>query len=742
MIYRLPKIIVSDDQSSSEGYSASFLFTERQRNQGTKLGSRRPILDTQQMQIMRIVKQRDRSLIITSGRIMPVLSTGSFLMNCPSQLTFRPMTVGILLAAFGLCHADTSALREMARNVPSIYVLYSGEKAHPFASRIVQEIKDFREQNRDKKKQIIAVNVQEAEKLAKQKDFEKQTTIVVVDDEDNIQMEPTAAIAYRLPKKDEERTSSAKLHTLVELAGRQVFSVILQAPDTERLDRVTDYLLKTSARDYKHLDFDQHWRSNKLVVHSNVNVNETWGEESGAWNYVTHATLNDQQPSPEPSSEFDYAYLVDQSKSCDNLPAEILARLQNASLKQGTAFATKYTLPNGHIVAILTAPNDHHLELLSRKFRKVDAIPSVDYKQTLPDLRFLAGQGSVVKINLGLSGQDDKQITNALTEYMGSAMRHTGIKVLERGMVLNKILDELSIEDLMGRSSSRQRFRLKTQGVRYVWYLSVTNVSRRTKFVGDKTAVGDTLADPGPAPEEPVKESYESWDNFRARHAKWESEMGVWRNARQRYDFDVPVNWHLSIERVQTTELEVQFKLFDLAQEAGTVTWETQVVGTSTDRSTLSDRDVVVNGHRTQPDSPQTPPAEPTCETSVALSACRDAADKSQAGLADTSWVSGAPVAPFISASSIGLDNSTVQSLNGSVLAVTTTAILIDLTELDGVTLGDTVKVKVGQVTATFKVVSWEPKTKCTPIDTNAKALLAKIRKGTPLVLQRTRSTK
>ncbi len=644
---------------------------------------------------------------------------------------------------------STSVLRELAKNNTSIYILYSGAEAKPVADALRRAIVDQTDQSKARDKVVSVVSPPEAELLKISANRDKRpTTIAVVAEKDEARLSPYVAMSFRLPESSKPRLSTVSTDTLDKSAGKQKFTILLLAPDRERLERLRAIFLLKRGADYKSLDFANSYRTNKVVVHSDYSVPASWGPESGGdvWDYIETARVAERLPSGDPADEFRHAYIVDRSKPHPDIPAPLKAALAKESIGPSSLFAGVVSMSPEVKVAVLSAPNADLTGDLVRRYRNFSSVPERPEVRSLPDFRFLATKNSVVKLNLDLTGSEDRRIEGSLTEYISKLLRDKQLPVLDRGSALTKLLDELTLQQVMGATDTRKK--LRSSGTRYVWYLTVNSVRKLTRYEGGNRRITPERGFDRSVPERPTPYKKESSQDYNRRLAEYEREMRQYQVDKNYWESQEPVTYDQRVDRVQESQFEVMFKLFDLEAEAGKVAWEVSVSGTGRASATYRQTEIHLNGNLARPPEPAIPGSEQTCEQSVVIDAGRSAADKAVQALLSNAWITGEPKTVFDSGAGatpeVGTGNETggtpaqadsapppAASRIGRVLSKTAIAIVIDLGKKNGVAKNDLVQVEIspGRV-ATFKVAVAGVTSTCKPVGTEAKALMKYITKG------------
>jgi hypothetical protein len=621
----------------------------------------------------------------------------------------------------------------MSKNRSSIYVLYSGAETRAMADRLVLAVKDSRDYKENKRRKILVVSADEAKEFAaKEKDFEKESLIVLQSAKDGAEYPSIVKTKFRVPNPAANYVSEISVRTVRPKAGEQSFNIILNAPDDERGGRLLEKLLSSTAVHFSKTDFTKRYASNKVVVHSNLQTGVSWGSTARrdgleTWDYIQTTNLADRPFFADTDPEVRHVYLVDRSRPVAGLPQAVVEFGVESRVRPNTLFAGKLVSGDKE-VGLITAPNGLLVRGLTDRFSDFQALSTPGVTEDVLDFRAIGKQNSIVLLDFGST---PKSVAEAVRLHLGKRLRDTGVGVLDRGKTVTDLSNAIVNEQLLGAPSTKTRKLLRSDGVGLVWHLVITDASGSSSYVANSEKTGSYSAQP----EAPERELFESKEAFQSRVQAYEAAVQRWR-------YTEPVNYRLTVVRKQRASFKIRLRFFDLTQAAGKVAWEdTAEVSVPSERIT-AEREERRSGHLNPPSGMQTPNGDTAVDDASLIEAGQVAADTAVAKLTARAWLNGDPM--FVFAAGTVTTAAPVQpnepssapeipKITGSrkIVSIDGGVYTIGIGTAQGVMPGDKIIVNLGNnKTVTLKVISTALEARCKLANPADKAKAKAIRAG------------
>ncbi len=627
-------------------------------------------------------------------------------------------------------NAQTTFIRQMAKDPSSLYVVVSGPETKRLGDLLLQQVQDHKDWTESKKKKLSVLTLDQATELLKaQPKLRKETFIVLLTREEKPALSDELALALRVDASDLTSTVS-RIHAQVVRPVKQglSFSIVAIAPDKEREARLITELLKYGERKADLLSLDKQYKTNKVAIHlSDGFKHGNWGTIAGAWNAISTSALGDNPPEQDSNPETNLAYLIDRSAPPSGLPESISELAKSLGGEDNLVVAVQKTLPDNRKVVVLSAPNATLLSRLCVRFPDAERIPTVGYKEKVVDLRKVGRSTLVVQRN-----SLPKEIADVIRGEVASDMRSKKIDVAESIPGGSGLTREVG-EDQLAGSTEAVRALHDRAGLRYVWCLSLLDTHGGTAYRGEQRRVSDVPSEwqGGPRPDVPDRrrgdtdaQRAEQVRQWREDCAKWDADHDEWQNR-------VAVRFEQQIQSTTTASVRISLKLFDLQDDLGKVVWEKELVGTKSETREFKTETVVVHGAQNQPSELRVPESTNECPDSFYSEAGRDGAANALSQLLQEAWLDGNPYGQLPPKEEV----PPTQNANVTVPAMTVTSVSaiqaeISIGRVEGVIVGDKVVIETDQGNVNLRVTEVGKRSLCRPISDLDKSRFTRVQKG------------
>jgi hypothetical protein len=655
----------------------------------------------------------------------------------------RALFCASLLAIAAAAHADrTSFVRELAKNRSSVYVVVSGPESRALGDRIIRDVKDHRDWSEPKGKRAMVVTPEEIQAMvSKDRQVLKNTVVVLMAASEKPALSPELASDLRLSSTAlTDRISRIFAKRVREPKDGLAFNVVMSAPDAERLERLQREFLATGGDKWDQLQINHEYRSAKVVVHASPGVSAGgWGNVGGAWNYVQSAPLGERSPDQEQDKEFDCAYLVDRSSPDDGMPPVVRELVGSTGAKDNSLVAVKKTLPDGRCMAVLSAPNAMLLATLQRTYDNVNAIPASPMKREVVDLRSIGKTPLLVQ-----RGEMSAELAETVRARVAAEMRAKGLKILERGEGPKDLNRELALEQLSGSTATVKK--LRSRGLRYVWHLSILNLSGRTVYRGEFTRESDVPRTWNRTrPERPVRYQREKDGDYGRRIQEWQNDVSRYDSEYQQWE-EAVVPYRQQVIKTVEGRAMISLKLFDLEGELGEVVWEKSLDGGYSETSVEQNQVVTVRGGGNIPNSPSVPESDARCPADFLTRAAQNGGRDAVGQLLENAWLTGDPYGHQKPQEEQVIVENEVRATSApamkpaarpvakipklQVAARTAAEVTLNLGSEIGIASGDVIRVTASGKTVSLKVVRTGKRAVCRPATAKDRKLLSLIKPG------------
>jgi len=526
------------------------------------------------------------------------------------------------IALFGVVAAanaaDTTLIREFAKNKPRVFILASGPQAMSVGETIKSAILRHPD-NKHSAQDISVLSFTDAVAASKQPDFAKSPVIFLMDRQEMTQPMPQELEA--LIPKPALGSLGYNSNITAALGGardQQVFTVAISAPDTARLGKLYDAFTTRSAAGFRDLPFSENWTTNRLNVfsdHSNRELAENWGYVKTAyvWNDVTWHDLTEYSSVPASSlQEGSSVFFIDRSQG-DVTPAPASNLLAGHKVTPTLIAVERFggDAQGNAGVIVFSAPNTTILERKAIRYSTRESVPAGDTAVDAVDMRKLGAMTILV------GGDIPERNRQPIRYMMASHMRRDlGLAVSERGRGQQDFQRDISLDQVRGQGDVARS--LRDTGAHFVWHYSINRYGGHTDYDSQIKRITPL---PKPFDEtEPTEPSHGrdlfghkmSDDEYAKAMDKYKKDHREWRRKKEGYDVTVALmsfKWQQDVLEKQSAHMRGILRLIDIsAQGGGRIVWEQDCEGNQDAGSVAETKEVEVCGPDAIPAKLPTPP--------------------------------------------------------------------------------------------------------------------------------------
>ncbi|MEP6755168.1 MAG: hypothetical protein ABJA67_06690 [Chthonomonadales bacterium] len=375
--------------------------------------------------------------------------------------------------------ADTSYIRELAKNKPLVVIVTSGPKATPIADDLRARLLNHPE-NRHKSDEIITVTIADLEKQLPYDPKKNTASYVWLINRSEFAGEvpdplrPNFPLGMTRMMDGEGRLKS----TLANDSGRGLTIIIaIAAPDASRMQSLFQSMILRTAAKYDNLPFSEIRQTNKIAMFSTGEDKEAaiaWAPKADAneWFGVKWYSMAESAKIPaEELKEYNQVYFVNR-QSNTALPVEPSKLLVDEPVGSLTCIVKKQKISDTRYVAIYSAPNHTLLVSRMKMFPKVSAIPEAPVLTDAKDLRNI-GRTSLVFAGSGPSVSEKETLALIVARQMRDRL---GIDVQERTDTLDNL---------------RREFTDNPNARRFAWQFTTTKYDGKSVFSNRERLVSE-----------------------------------------------------------------------------------------------------------------------------------------------------------------------------------------------------------------------------------------------------------
>lgn len=572
--------------------------------------------------------------------------------------------------------AETTLIRELAKNKPNIIIITSGPLAADAAQTLQHAILSHADNKNHKPDQVPILSIADGADAVSKAGTDKSPSpsVIFLLVKSEVKGEMPAAISGALP------VQWSKIPRIVSVATTTItrpapltFSVAVVATDKKHLENLVQVVLNRRGVEFRNLPFTHQVKTNRIALFCSPDDKgalENWGRireaaprqspsmftevENDLRCYAldARATLR-----PEELDGCDEAYFVSRSRTNPPLPDATTALLSGRTIKDVTTAIVRGETPGGAAVVLFSAPNGIILRAKAAKYPSIDAVPTAPVIEEVKDLRAVQSSTLIVW-GTRLSEQQAEDIRFDLERKVQENLK---IQVEKRGPILERLKNEIATQELLGRTDTGNMLRAQ-DGLRYIWVLRITEWSGSTEYKPEEQMTGSD-AIPAFSKHEPqwptdydIKsvgggrkaEEERKYPIYQADHKKWVEEKDVYEEHERR---TLPVQWERKVVSTASAHVSGILQLIDIrsSQEVGSVLWERNCQGAEFSTTVTRTENVTMHGVGNRPNSLQVPDRTNTCDADQMLKAAYKADLDAVKILQETAWLPDgtAPPAPI-----------------------------------------------------------------------------------------------
>lgn len=462
----------------------------------------------------------------------------------------------LLLSAAGRGVEPTTVVREMSKCVTPVQIVYSGEKAKPYAERLADAILSHKDYN--KKTTFVTHSMDEYE-AATHPAADSETVIAIVAGEETNQLTSKLGALFPTgPASFDPETCNLVVQMPRAKAGQITFDGLIEAPKGEDLAESLDRFMSFSTLNWRDLKFNNQLKVNRVLTGGTNVLNwiPNWGRLVGnVINTVTYV-----EPLTEPSGTEDQVYFWNRSLAGAVVPPAFKPLTDSLKVGPLTFAAVRQTQANGHNLALYTAPSEKVLEHLAEKFPNLRMVREGGFVSQVNDLR-------TAKTTLSLvngTGIDRDIVTTVGDMFDGGLRNRARLNVLQRGSASDVVGQDLTNQDVAAKVKS-------SYGVRWVFVTDISDATGNVEYFAENQCLSNLPTEyDQDAPNEPKRgrRSDQEWEQVRA---KYQKDLADYRAKKSKYEYEDQVQWRKSVLKKSYGQIHVSIKLIDLDDRARVV---------------------------------------------------------------------------------------------------------------------------------------------------------------------------
>jgi hypothetical protein len=564
------------------------------------------------------------------------------------------------LGVFLLCligqesFASTNYVRELAKNKPSIYLITSGSQAEEEAL-ILQTAILRHQDDKHKPETVRIVGIEDAAKQSKEDaKFGSATLVFLLISREYpkaLPVELSASFQFSPVDPDSSESLIKAERTRGAKAGL-AFNILLEAPDQERLKRLTGIFLNRTADKFDSLPFEAVYRTNRIALFCDPQDRELlegWGElrDPTVWNDVERYSLSERNTmTPEQLSERAEVYFLDRSRpdAVMPAPAERILEKNKDRLSETSILVAQEETEDHRPIALISAPTHLVLQKKISRYSDMEALKSAPALEEITDLRTI-GSTTLLIGGISVPDEDKEALRSRIAKDLRSDLR---LDVQERGPNLRVLEKELTLQKLMGDTASAKDMR-RDVGLKYVWLFDLQEYGGVTNYEsGYNQITPNPSAFSEPEPERPSEYAGPLFHKKKREPqvmadllAKWRNSHNRWLQDKQDYEEKMAASYfefERTSEAVSSARVRGTLRLMDL-RGVGKVVWEKECSLDQSSRTPYRSDRVTVRGVGNRPDSLDTPPSSNTCPSNLLVETAYEAGKKALSDLQESAWL-------------------------------------------------------------------------------------------------------
>jgi hypothetical protein len=559
-----------------------------------------------------------------------------------------------------MANAQTSLVREMAKNKPRIVIVTTGAQSLSFGQTIISTLHRSPD-NRHKQSDMILMSVEEAKaELANNPKVSEDTRILLwIRKEQNDPLPTEFANLFPIDPNDNDGSESIIRCEKSQNTNKGLaFAVAIIANDADRMQKLVNLFLNRTANHYSMLPFKASMISHRYALFSDP-ADEAmvtqWGSNqiASAWDSLKWYPISDRdQLKPADLEECNEVYFIDRSRKSKDMPSPVQSLLKDQNMIETTTLIKKVpgNQPNTSIV-LFSAPNNTLLMKKMNSYQTLASIPDGPVVENVLDLRFI-GRSSLRVYGPAFTDQEKEVIRGEVAKAMRQDLH---MVIEERGDIFKELDKELTFEELQGATDTRKKVRRKI-GLRYIWLYQLVDSTGSTSFHSYEncltTQAPQTYEMTHPDDRDKPFDEYchcvgggRADEERRMRpiyerdHAAWLDRKQAWED-RQNEQFET--QWERTVTKEETAKAHGILRLIDLQDENGAihVIWEKDCNGVASNNSSNYKTDrVSVRGVGNKPSSLDTPDSSDDCPANLKRQAAYNGAANALSQLQAEAWL-------------------------------------------------------------------------------------------------------
>lgn len=527
------------------------------------------------------------------------------LQNSPYTCRVSMMIAFLSLMASKPMAEPTTFVREMSKCSTPIEIVYSGDKAKPYADKLAEAIRTRQDFNAKKAVEVKSVDAFES---GTHPAPDAETVVAIVAREEAAQLAPKLGSLFSGVSGPFEAESCRLLTKIVRAkAGQIAFDTLIEAPTGEDLAGAMDRFLNFSTVNWRDLKMDDQLVVNRVFT-TGVNVLSwipDWGRLPG--NIVNTVTFADSLPE---GGNGDQVFFWNRSSPSSMVPAAFKPLTDGLKLGPLTFAAVRQTQPNGHYLSLFVAPSEKVLEHLADRYPTVRSIGDPGFIGQVNDLR-APKRTLLVSNSIGVDGATANDLAGALENDLRNRVR---LNIAQRGSA-----PEISGTDLLSPDVAKGL--VANYGYRWAVVMEVSDANGTVEYRAEEQCLSALPAQyDQAAPSEPVRHPLfghrmtdEEWAKAQE---KYRRDLADYKDKKEKYEYEDQVQWKRSIVKKSYGQVHVTLKLIDLEANSKVI-WSTERNGKVEESSVLRSDTETVRGHLRKPRPLDCPRPESTAPQAV-----------------------------------------------------------------------------------------------------------------------------
>ncbi len=530
-------------------------------------------------------------------------------------------TVGSMILATTPVWAQTGFIRQFAKDKSSVYFVSSGLQSKLVAYELYKQVRASPEFQVGERA-VRLLNISDLQSLISRRQGPGSETVVFVLEKDELADLPSF-IAHAA-EVEADVLSGGKSHIIakqVRPADQGLsFTVLLTAPDNVQLQKLSKEFIGSNFGNWRYMNVNETYQTKNVVVHVPKGMEKTlatWGYMGykNVWETRTYLPLD----APNPNPNADEAFIINRSIASPGIP-ERATSLIPSDLPDNALFAKSAKTPNGHSIAVITAPDSIFLNNLTSAYTNVDKVPDKGYTRKVVDMRNL-GTTTILSGGTAVADNDGLRTTvrKLIADRLPIDIRETAANF--RG-AWNVTLDGLK-EDGALRAEVKRR-----TGSRYLWYLDAKSGGANTSYHAtvEQLTGGRQYFTEG-EPSKPVHAEGTKKEDWDRQVAQYNSDVESWKQRKNDYEWCTAVQWRLTLTHTSTANATLNLYLIDLDKKEDPIVWSEGLNGSSSESGTDRSEEVTISGHMNSASAYSEPSSDGNCTPQLYDQAVQSAVD-------------------------------------------------------------------------------------------------------------------